>query len=77
MLNAVTYDQAMMHSDVVLTLRIDAKQPIEIGDFVGAFTSLAAEYRRQIGQVHPDVDDDANIYVKEIRKGSYEAYLIP
>ena len=66
-----------MEEEVVLTLRIDTKKPVELSAFVSAFTSLAAEYQRQTREVFPDVEADAKIYVKEIRKGSYEADLIP
>ncbi|WP_170404347.1 hypothetical protein [Ruegeria arenilitoris] len=61
---------------VVLTLKIDNSQPIELSDFVGAFTSLAREYRTQIRD-NPDYEDDAQIYVKEVRKGSIIADLMP
>ena len=77
MLGFLTYADGMSDAPVVLTLRIDTKNPVEIGDFVGAFTSLAEEYRRELRTNHPDVSDDARIYVKELRKGSYEADLIP
>ncbi len=61
---------------VVLTLKIDNSQPIELSDFVGAFTSLAREYRSQIRD-NPDYEDDAQIFVKEVRKGSIIADLMP
>ena len=72
-----TYEQAMSDSEAILTLRIDTKDPIELDSFVGAFTSLATEYRREMRAQFPDVDSDARIFVKEIRKGSYIADLIP
>lgn len=61
---------------VVLTLKIDNSQPIELSDFVGAFTSLAREYRAQIRE-NPEFEDDAKVYVKEVRKGSIIADLMP
>lgn len=67
----------MSKDNPILTLRIDTKNPIEISEFVGAFTSLAEEYRRTLSAEFPDIDPDAKIYVKEVRKGSYEADLIP
>ena len=67
----------MADAEAILTLRIETKHPIELDSFVGAFTSLAAEYRREMRAQFPDIDSDARIYVKEIRKGSYVADLIP
>ena len=64
-----------MEEETVLTLRIDTEKPIELSAFVLAFTSLAAEYQRQTQEIFPEAD--AKIYVKEVRKGSYEADLIP
>lgn len=73
----VTYSDIMTDAKAILTLRIDTSEPVEISAFVGAFTSLAEEYRRDVRVNHPDADDDARIYVKEVRKGSVEADLIP
>lgn len=38
---------------------------------------MAEEYRRKIKVDFPEIQSDAWIYVKEVRKGSYEADLIP
>ena len=77
MKDSVTYSHLMMDAQAILTLRIDTSEPIEISAFVGAFTSLAEEYRRDIRANYPDVDDEARIYVREVRKGSIGADLIP
>lgn len=67
----------MRSADAILTLRINTSQPIELDAFVGAFTSLAHEFKREIRANHPEADGEPKVYVKEIRKGSYEADLIP
>lgn len=67
----------MPMNNPILTLRISTEKPIEIDAFVGAFTSLAVEYRRDISANHPNLDHNAKIFVKEVRKGSIEADLIP
>ena len=67
----------MEEKEIILTLRIDTTEPIEIDAFVGAFTSLAEEYRREVRANQPDANNDARIFVKEIRKGSIEADLVP
>jgi len=60
---------------IILTL--DTKEPIELGAFVGAFTSLANEYDRYIRQTEPDLVGEADMFVKEIRSGSAIIDLIP
>ena len=67
----------MSGPEVILTLRIDTQNPIELDSFVGAFTSLATEYRRQMREEFPNADSDAQIFVKEVRQGSYIADLVP
>lgn len=61
------------HLEVV----IDVEEPIELGDFVSAFTSVAHQYRRFMAQAHPDLKDDATIFVREVRPGSIIADLLP
>jgi len=77
MLDFVSYTQAMTEAPAILRLRIQTEEPVEIDAFVGAFTSLAEEYRREIRDNHPDVDPEARIFVKEVRKKCIEADLIP
>lgn len=72
-----TYRGAMERGQPYIKLRLDTKQPIELGDFVSAFTSLATEYDRYMRAQHPEAASGASLYVSEIRKGSIEALLIP
>ena len=51
--------------------------PIELGDFVSAFTSIASQYEKFIRSNYPDLSGEANIFVREVRAGSIEADLIP
>lgn len=60
---------------IVLTL--DTKEPIELGAFVGAFTSLENEYSRFIKQAEPDLAGEADLFVRDIRSGSIIVDLIP
>lgn len=66
-------EKVRAHIEVV----IDVEEPIELGDFVAAFTSIENQYRRYIRDNHPDLKDDASIFVREIRPGSIIADLIP
>jgi len=77
MLDFISYSQVMSETQAILRLRIQTEEPVEIDAFVGAFTSLAEEYRRDIRENYPDADTDARIYVKEVRKKCIEADLIP
>lgn len=58
---------------IVLTLK--TTQPIELADFVQSFTALAAEYERFVRTRHPELADQATVYVKQVREGSIEAEL--
>jgi hypothetical protein len=60
---------------IIVTL--DTKEPIEIGDFVTAFTSVASQYEKFMTDSHPEMGGDARVYVKEVRSGSIIADLIP
>ena len=57
-------------------MKLDIDQPIELGEFVGAFTALASEYDRFIRVERPAEAADATLYVKEVRAGCIEADLI-
>lgn len=67
----------MANTSAHIELVIDVKEPIEIGDFVAAFTSTASQYRRFMRSAHPDLKDDAIVLVREVRPGSIIADLIP
>lgn len=56
---------------------IDADGPIELGDFVTAFTSLGNQYGRYMKQEHPDLKEDARLFVREVRPGSFIGDLLP
>jgi hypothetical protein len=60
-----------------LILKIEAKEPIELGAFVGAFTSLGNEYERYIKQTNPDLSGEADMYVQEVRQGSIIVDMLP
>lgn len=61
------------HIEVVL----DAHEPIELGDFVRAFTSVGNQYGKYLKRSHPDLEDDAQVFVSEVRQGSIIANLVP
>jgi hypothetical protein len=60
---------------IVFTL--DTKEPIEIGDFVKAFSGLADEYKRHVHEVAPDLSESSHMFVRKIESGSIVADLVP
>ncbi|MCA0256666.1 MAG: hypothetical protein LCH47_08755 [Proteobacteria bacterium] len=67
----------MREIPAILSLTISTREPIELGDFVGQFLSLANEFDRFLKEDHPDLKSDIQFYVKEVRSGSIVADLIP
>jgi hypothetical protein len=53
-----------------IVLKIKTERPIELGDFVSAFTSVASQYDKFIREHHPDLTPEARIFVSEVRRGS-------
>lgn len=62
--------------DPHLLLNLKTRDPIELRDFVGGFAALGNQYEKFVAEQRPDLKGEANIYVKEVRKGSIEAELI-
>ncbi|RWL45375.1 MAG: hypothetical protein EOR60_15230 [Mesorhizobium sp.] len=60
-----------------LILTLDTKSPIELGDFVKSFTSIAVEYERYVREVAPDQTAEAQMFVGQVTAGSIIAELIP
>jgi len=60
-----------------IILNIQTKSPIELGDFVSAFSSISSQYDKFVRAQYPELSGDAKIYVREVRAGSIEADLIP
>lgn len=62
-------------AQIVITL--STKKPIEVGDFVAAFTSVESQYEKFVRDRFPDAVGEAKIFVREIKKGSIIAELLP
>jgi hypothetical protein len=71
-----TYSQLMGEQKAFLTLKLDTDQPVEIRDFVGAFTSLANEFERFVEQEYPNAKTEPKFFVREVRQGCIEADLL-
>lgn len=70
-----SYAVMMEENTPHLMLRLSTKEPIELKNFVTAFTSLGHEYERFVRSSHPELADQSEIYIKQIREGSIEAEL--
>lgn len=60
-----------------IRLKLNTDDPIEMGEFVGAFTAIADEYDTFVRETRPTIDPSATLYVKEVKQGSIEAVLVP
>ena len=72
-----SYSVAMALGEPHIVLRIKTKEPVELGDFVGAFVSLGDEYDRYIRATNPNLAAEAHLFVREVRPGSIVAELVP
>ena len=50
-----TYDEIMGRAAAHIILKIKTKNPIELGDSVSEFTSVASQYDKFIREHHPDL----------------------
>ena len=62
------YVKCMNDSAAHIEVVIDVAEPIELGDFVAAFTAIANQYQRYMRQAHPDLRDDATVFVNVDRR---------
>lgn len=70
------YSTLMGEESAHLTLKIDTEEPVELRDFVGAFTSLANEFERFVKSEYPNAKSDPRMFVREVRHGCIEADMI-
>lgn len=71
------YAQAMERGLPYIQLTVEVDEPLELGDFVGAFTALGAEFERYMRVRESDGDTHGKLYVQEVRQGSIIANLLP
>lgn len=75
-MNPLPYSVKMTESRAHLTLKLDTNEPVELGNFLAAFTSIGNQAERYALEVSPGSKPDAQIFVKEVRHGSIEADLL-
>ncbi|MGP4752860.1 hypothetical protein [Agrobacterium pusense] len=75
-MNRLSYAQLMGANKAILTLKLDTHEPVELRDFVGAFTSLANEFDRYVGREFPGTTTEPQMFIREVRQGCIEADVI-
>jgi hypothetical protein len=76
-LSACSYDQLMAGAQAYIVVKISTKNPIELGDFVSEFTSVSSQYDKFMRENHPDLSPGAQMFVKQVRRGSIIFELLP
>lgn len=76
-MNAISYSQLMREGNSYLTITLDLEEPIEIGDFAALFAGMGGQFDAYLKENFPDLKGRAQMYVKEVRKGSVVADLMP
>lgn len=75
-MSRISYSQLMGEQKALLTLKLDTDEPVELRDFVGAFTSLANEFERFVEREFPNAHSDPKMFIREVRRGSIEADIL-
>lgn len=70
-------DEKNIYPECLFTVTIENKEPIELENFVKMFTAIGANYTRFIKKNYPQLSENAKICIKEVRKGSIVADLLP
>jgi hypothetical protein len=74
---AYAYNTYMAGGHPYIVVKLQTKSPILLGDFVSEFTSIASQYDKFIKERYPSLAQEAQIFVKEVRRGSIIAMLLP
>lgn len=60
-----------------IVVKIETKNPIELGDFVSEFTAVSSQYEKFMRENYPDLSSEAQMFVKQVRQGSIVFELLP
>lgn len=72
-----SYSDYMEGANSYLTVTLDLAEPVEIADFAALFVGIGSQFDRYLADEHPTMKGQAQMYVKEVRKGSIVADLVP
>jgi hypothetical protein len=71
------YLHAMAERKPHIEMTLQTSQPIEVADFVSAFTALSNQYAKYMTSEYPTLAEESTVYVREVRSGSIVADLVP
>lgn len=73
----LSYSYLMKRTNSYLSVTLDLADPVEISDFAALFAGIGSQFDRYLAEAHPKLKGQAQMYVKEVRKGSIIADLVP
>lgn len=71
------YTDLMTEGTPFIEFHIELTRPPALYDLIGAFAAVGHQFDRYIAEEHPNLEGEAHLFVKEIRKGSVILELIP
>lgn len=74
---ADSYNAIMADEPAHIILTVETEEPIDLKDFVSAFTSLSSQFEKFIGREYSDLSRETRMFVKEVRHGSAIVELVP
>ncbi|MFK5977834.1 MAG: hypothetical protein QM488_02980 [Rhizobiaceae bacterium] len=75
-MNEKTYSEYMSSKKPYLTFTLNLKEPVEIEEFARFFSGFGSLFDDYLRTEHKEIQGEAKLYVKEVRKGSIAADLI-
>lgn len=72
-----TYVSHMLGERPYYILKIDTKDPPELGDFVASLTGIGNQFEKFISERHPEFSGSACFYVQKVRSGSFVVEILP
>ncbi len=74
---SLVYSKLVQETNAYLEVELDLEEPVEIADFAALFAGIGGQFDRYLAEEHPKLKGKAQMYVKEVRKGSIIANLVP
>lgn len=71
------YSEFMAARTSFITIKLDFEDPVEANDFAVFWSSIASQFERFIRTQHTNLPAEGRIFIKEVRRGSIEADIIP
>ncbi|VAW20515.1 hypothetical protein MNBD_ALPHA12-698 [hydrothermal vent metagenome] len=69
----ISYSELMKNTNSYISINLNLKEPVEIGDFAAMFAGVGMQFDRHLSEHHPELKGKAKMYIREVRKGSIVA----